>query len=350
MQQDTSLREALKPNDSIERYRSLVLGDISRFLSYAKFQEVKQCPCCGSLKIDFAFSKNEFLFSKCNECQFIFVNPIPSEDSLRNYYRTSQASQYFQTHIIRPTTEKRIDTIIRPRAIWLKESVEKFIGSEKTVAILDIGCSVGLLLSQAKTFGWKLYGTEYESNAAEVSRKLGVELLDPELNSIHQHCLNFDIITMFEVLEHVGQPLYFLNNIHELIRDGGLLALTVPNIKGLEYKILGLEHGNIAPPAHLNYFCISSLTRLLKRASFKIVSIETPGLLDIQNILQHRRNHPEFEISSNNPFIVSADEFSSLNILNEAIKSSNNGVLSNLQAYLQDTMMSGHLRIIAQKI
>ena len=331
MKTKTLERYKLKPEGAVERYHQLLKEDIEKFTLNTSGAEEVNCFVCESKKYNQCYKKFGFGIVKCADCNMVYVNPRPKNESLIKYYTESLASAYFQEFIISPTQDYRIENIVKPRLQFL---IDNFPDKGKW---LDIGCSSGLLLSEGAKVGWDPYGIEFEATAANAARELGVHIYEKPIEELDIEN-KFDLVTMFEVLEHVADPKSTLEHCYKAMNKGGHIVITVPNIEGIEFEILEDKHSNIAPPSHLNYFSPQTLTDILVKNGFEIVNIDTPVLLDVSNL---------------NIFMNKDDSLTSgNNAIDKILKSNEKGadkIREDFQNIIAASNMSGHLRAIARK-
>ncbi len=152
--------------------------------------------------------------------------------------------------------------------------------------LLDVGCSTGNFLLIAKKFGFEVYGMEASKEAVELARKryklkIAQALTFSELPEDFKG--PYRVITAFEVIEHVEEPLEFLKGIYELLEEDGFLLLSCPPYFKFENLALGYRKykwwDNDYPPHHLNRFKPWTLYYGLKLAGFSEVVIFTEPLL-----------------------------------------------------------------------
>lgn len=323
-------RNSLKPPGTIEVYSELVQQDVRDLhLSSRSHLNTKllNCPLCDCENVVDTFSKYSFTHSECQSCGFVFTNPRPSSSFLKQYYSTSSASSYFQANIIEPTREYRIKHIFAPRARWL-DSLFEFKGS-----ILDIGCSTGFLLEEMRNLTWQVFGSEYSDTAASILNSKSIPNSSNDISDTNTFKpSSYDLVTLFEVLEHISDFRETLLAIHTILKTSGKLVISVPNIKSFEFDALKTLHTNICPPAHLNYFSPSNI-RYLEQFGFELSLVETPGLLDVSNVLS----------MFNDGKIQGLSDFE-FNLLT-AISSSHEA-RDAFQLSLQSALYSGHLRAV----
>ncbi|MDQ3110719.1 MAG: class I SAM-dependent methyltransferase [Bacteroidota bacterium] len=196
---------------------------------------------------------------QCADCGLVFGKRIPEADELQAHY-----AQYTRDNTISPITVARYE-----------ELLDQFEPFRKLNRILDIGCGDGHFLAVAKKKGWNVSGTEYTDEAVRVSRSKGIEI---HQGSIQDYAADqFDVITSFEVLEHINDGKEHSRKIASLLRDGGLFYFTTPNFNSFSRKWLGGKWNVIEYPEHLTYYTVRTITKLLISAGFERKSMRTTG-------------------------------------------------------------------------
>jgi SAM-dependent methyltransferase len=251
------------------------------------------CPCCGEHDGDKLFVKQYFCFEQCPECGTIYVNQRFNEERLNSYYATRESRlNYHNVLSANSNEEYRINSIFLPRVGYIREvmrSAGADFGADQQ--LLDIGCASGQFLTclQSLENSPKLFGAEASGDLAAIAKlKIpNAEIIGSPFRSEDFRSQAMDIVTVWEVIEHVFDPYAFLKDVAEVIRPGGHLFLSVPNIEGFDIQILWDGGNAFSPPSHLNYFRKSSINRLLERVGLKVVDIATPGKLDV-DIVRNR--------------------------------------------------------------
>jgi SAM-dependent methyltransferase len=146
--------------------------------------------------------------------------------------------------------------------------------------LLDVGCGAGYFLDAARIAGWQVAGVELSESASQVARSLlGLDVFTGALADAAFPDGAFDLVTMFEVLEHMRDPGAALREANRVLRQGGLLAIEVPNDMDA-YRAALASAGNrwwVIPPVHLYYFNASTLSRWLLMNGFEPVYLATEG-------------------------------------------------------------------------
>jgi 2-polyprenyl-3-methyl-5-hydroxy-6-metoxy-1,4-benzoquinol methylase len=143
------------------------------------------------------------------------------------------------------------------------------------VRLLDVGAGNGYFVHLASTeFGMRAEGVEIsQAEVAYARRMFGVSLKRTELRDI---TLQYDVVTSFNVIEHVTAPGALLDEMSQKLRAGGYLALTTPSPACIHRRVKGLQQwGMVHPPHHINLFTREALTKLVERAGFEVVEYST---------------------------------------------------------------------------
>lgn len=143
--------------------------------------------------------------------------------------------------------------------------------------LLDIGCAYGYFLRIAGGFGFETYGIDISRYAVEQARKMvnakffcgDVQDNLPFANSY------FEIITMFDVIEHLEKPYDALREIRRALKSRGVFIITTPNINSLLRRILGEKWIGFRDETHVNLYSIHGLKFMLRKAGFKVLKAET---------------------------------------------------------------------------
>jgi 2-polyprenyl-3-methyl-5-hydroxy-6-metoxy-1,4-benzoquinol methylase len=198
---------------------------------------------------------------RCSNCGFVFSKWIPSEQELDENY-----SRYPRHDTISELTIKRYEELL--------ERLEPF---RKLNRILDVGCGVGFFLQTAKRMKWNVYGTEYTDHAVEKCKEKGIMVHKGTVHDAPFDEQSFDIITSFEVLEHLNSPRKEISKFKSILRDGGAIYLTTPNFNSLNRYILKENYNVIDYPEHLSYYTPRTIHHLFSNSGFSKVSLQTTG-------------------------------------------------------------------------
>lgn len=191
----------------------------------------------------------------------MFSDTVPTPDALGEHY-----SQYDR--------DAAVSDITLGRYRELLVSLEPY---QRTGRILDFGSGSGAFLEVARDLGWHAHGVEFGEAAALCAEK-GFEVHEGPLGADRFPAGHFDVVTAFEVVEHLAHPRKELESVARSIRPGGACYLTTPNFDSLSRRLLRERWRIVSYPEHLNYFTTATLTRLVETTGFRRVSVTTSGL------------------------------------------------------------------------
>lgn len=158
--------------------------------------------------------------------------------------------------------------------------------------LLDAGCAIGLFLAAAQMDSWSVTGSELSNFAAEYAhREFGFPVISGNIENLDLPSASFDAVTLWETIEHVQSPLAAMRKVASLIRPGGVLALSTPNIASLSYRLLRDQWWVVAPQEHIYYFAPKTMRRLLQQTGFDVKELWTTGF-DYQYLRDGVLKHP----------------------------------------------------------
>ena len=233
--------------------------------------EIKNCPVCNNSNFskhleskDFSVSKESFVVVSCDTCDFYFTNPRPSDENLGKYYISDH---YISHNNTRRTLFEKIYQLVRRLAINGKfRLISTFFRSGR---ILDVGCGTGDFLNKCKSKNWKTKGvepSEIARNQAINNHKLDVE----ESTNLSKLEGEFDIITMWHVLEHVPSLNETLVQFNQLLSKKGKIIIAVPNLESYDAKYYKEYWAAYDLPIHLYHFSKKSICTLFEKHGFSL--------------------------------------------------------------------------------
>jgi 2-polyprenyl-3-methyl-5-hydroxy-6-metoxy-1,4-benzoquinol methylase len=222
----------------------------------------KKCLVCGSTSISSLKDYEKHYLVNCKNCGFVFSQAIPTAEELENHYKGYGRNDYLS-----PITIKRYH-----------ELLDKMEPYRKTNRLIDVGCGIGYFLEVAKERGWEVYGTEFTDEAVEICQNKGISMHQGPLDPENYQGISFDIITSFEVIEHINNPIEELTHFYELLRKGGLVYVTTPNFNSLLRYRLKEKYNVIAYPEHLSYYTPKTLKKVFRNTGFKTQKIQSTGI------------------------------------------------------------------------
>ncbi len=262
----------------MEKEKSMMLDRRTGKLKKSLERHVK-CPVCRLDDTSFAFEKDGFTYVKCLECGMLYINPQLDEDKIRAQYR-SLPSQNYWIEVLQTERQLKYDTK------KFRGALEDMMMFAEPGKLLDIGCNLGIFLDLARKKGWDAHGVELNEKARAVAeKKFGLDIYGKPLEELDLEPESFDVITLWEVLEHLTNPRDILEQAHRLLKPNGMIVILVPNCDSLAIRMM---HGKTAAFGwgHLWYFTPASLETLLNQYGFKVFKVGTE-LGEIDTITNH---------------------------------------------------------------
>ena len=199
----------------------------------------------------------------CDRCQVGKTAPVISPEELARLYFPGSYRAESGKRFHEP-----IETLVYLCRLQRKRRIENHLHKGK---ILDIGCGRGLFLGVMRAHGWTVKGVEFDQEAAaNASVAHGIDVIETSRTGSELADGDFDVITMYHVLEHVSDPAETVRECARILKRGGLLVVAVPNILSLQASFGKRFWFHLDPPFHLHHFSEPGLTKLLEMHSFAI--------------------------------------------------------------------------------
>jgi SAM-dependent methyltransferase len=331
----TAMRESdIRPKPLLDEFFARLKRDADRLAAkHAAFVGVP-CVFCADPHSHLAFEKHGFAYRRCASCGSLFVSPRPDNAALIEYTENSEAVAFWSTHFYRETAAARRERMFRPRAAATVD-VARTHGLSGVVRAADVGAGYGLFLQElaATAPDWELTAIEPDPRLAAVCREHGFATDERWVEQIADGELAADLVTAFEVIEHVYDPSAFLSACRRLLKPGGVALVTTLTISGFDLQVLGEQSRSITPPQHLNFPSVSSIPLLAARTGFQVIDVSTPGELDVDIVRNVFAERPDAVRDGFARQIVTAPE--------ETRRA--------FQAFLREHRMSSHLRCVLRR-
>ncbi len=242
-----------------------------------------------------------WMLLRCSKCGLVWLNPQPIPEDIGKLY-----CNYF-THDPSPETLKaepakswreavkpgilnaafgyKNDRANKPLG-WLvsrlgplRDIVEgsvMWLNGSRPGKLLDVGCGNGQFLATMQKLGWEVTGVEPDGQAVKVAQeRFGLNVYEGVLEDIGFPDDTFDAITMSHVVEHLPDPIGTLRECKRILRKGGRLVVTVPNIESLGHRLFREAWLDLDPPRHLFLFSPHSLRTCAERSGLQVLELRT---------------------------------------------------------------------------
>jgi predicted TPR repeat methyltransferase len=149
-------------------------------------------------------------------------------------------------------------------------ALEKVVGPAAGHRLLDVGAYIGVFVEVALAAGWDARGVEPSHWAVAVARQRGLPVVQGTQQALQVAGERFDLITMWDVIEHVADPAAELACAYELLRPGGYIAVHTMDVESLAARLLGPRWPWLMD-MHIHYFSRRTLTQMLQKQGFEVV-------------------------------------------------------------------------------
>lgn len=203
----------------------------------------------------------------CRDCDLVFLAGAGEsfDDALYDYY----AERVGQSR------EDLFDAIAANRH---GELLTQFGRATRGRRLLDVGCGQGQFVDASLHAGWNVRGIDLARPAIAIGRSFGLPVDVVDFFDASIEASSYDLVTMFELIEHVPRPGRFLARAEEVLRPGGLVYLTTPNFASLDRLIAGSAWEPIHPE-HLSYFTPTTLAALVHgHSSLELLELHTKNV------------------------------------------------------------------------
>jgi 2-polyprenyl-3-methyl-5-hydroxy-6-metoxy-1,4-benzoquinol methylase len=233
------------------------------------------CPVCGSVELSNRFQAKDntvsgelFQVTECHQCTLRFTQDVPDESSISPYYKSENYISH--TNTARGLIN-RLYHFVRKRTLVSKRKLIQQATGLQTGKLLDMGSGIGSFLQEMKKNGWETTGLEPDPDARKVAKELyNVELA--EMNGFSKlPAGNFDVITLWHVLEHVHDLGGYVQRLKLLLKDTGRIFIAVPNYTATDASVYKEYWAAYDVPRHLYHFSPRSMQTLMNKNGLNIL-------------------------------------------------------------------------------
>lgn len=233
-----------------------------------------------------------FSIFRCNRCHAVFIQPWLSDEELVVYYpdhysgyrhsRSLDRKNYtgvrrfiLEHHYDYPLSRGANRSLLKKWAAFylsfvMAKGVIPYHGGGR---FLDVGCGGGSYLYRLRQCGWNVYGIEPSENGVNQAKALGLDVRRGQLTDVSFPESFFDVIRLNHVLEHLTDPQGTFREIKRVLRPDGIVYVTVPNTRSLNFWLFGENWYGLDAPRHVISYCPKALSFLCDTTGFEAVKI-----------------------------------------------------------------------------
>lgn len=217
------------------------------------------CPLCGAQEQEIHIAFQDIPVLRCCACGFLYSEYLMSQEALAEYYRTDFGSQ---RHLQGQYINGRINADV----------IRRLMPFVKGMSLLDVGAGYGFLLQQMRVrHGVEGVGVELSEQESRYGKSLGLDIRNGSLDAAGLSHDAFDLVTSFEVIEHVADPAAFVRELVHYVKPGGHLLVMTDNFQSRVARELGPSFPKWIPHAHISHFGPKTLERLFGDMALEVV-------------------------------------------------------------------------------
>lgn len=244
--------------------------------------ELIKCQICSNPETELiqhtyvSLNSSEIDLVRCKQCGLVYLNPQPVDEEIRELYSDDYFIQWYSSEDKGEFSRKYFFNLFAGNPIMTNSRGN----------LLDVGCGMGFFLEVARTWNWDVKGVELSPFAsAHCREKKNLDVHTGTLDSAGYPDSHFDVITAFDVLEHLKDLHGFLSSVARILKEDGMFIVLVPNYDSpvfqLDRVLCGLKKAPMPNvPEHLTYFTAGTLTALFQKNGLHIDTITTTGAND----------------------------------------------------------------------
>ena len=214
----------------------------------------------------------EFSVVKCRTCGLMRTNPRPTPETIGFYYPDNYGP-YIGTLVPRGMAACGLVPLWKRLLKKIFQFNTQCLPPLPKGRMLEVGCASGAFLHKMASQGWEVEGIEFSKDAANSARSLGYSVYTGRIEDTPDPNHFYDLVVGWMVLEHVHDPLLALKKLHDWVKPGGWLVISVPNTAALEFHLFKDAWYALHLPAHLYHYTPRTLEMLLARAGWCVKKV-----------------------------------------------------------------------------
>ena len=238
------------------------------------------CPICGTANARQAYAFEDFAVLRCRTCDNSWRSNMYDEEKIRAIYCGTEyeSNPYFSYDV------QQVGTLASARAMNYRRALDKLESLLAPGRLLDVGCGSGSFLALAQARGWEPNGVEMSPGlSAACERKLGIKVSTGRFEDVDLLAGSFDVVTMWDVIEHVIDPGFCIRKVKQLLRPGGVAVFCTPDEESMLartglalYRLTRSRYRYPAfalhPPYHTYFFSRKGFVGLLEHSGLTVTT------------------------------------------------------------------------------
>jgi 2-polyprenyl-3-methyl-5-hydroxy-6-metoxy-1,4-benzoquinol methylase len=202
---------------------------------------------------------------QCRQCGLVYANPRLDNRDILDSYEAVEDPLYLEEREGRVLTfEKHL------------KPLELMTGPSDSCSLLDVGCYTGVFLEIAEHHSWEAWGVEPSRWAVTQAQARGLQVVQGTLATADLPAAYFDVVTLWDVIEHLADPSGTLRQTHRLLKPGGLVVIHTIDIESPFARLMGARWPWLME-MHVHYFSRRTLRMMLEQCGFQVISVRPQG-------------------------------------------------------------------------
>ncbi len=274
----------MRPHGFIRQNKEISDDHVDKVRKKSGFKSLKSCPICSSKGSNFFLNKSSIDYVRCINCFCTYPTYIPL-DVRDIYFGEEYLSEFIEVDGEREEYKKKRFGLER-----LKIISDYFGSSLKNMKLLDVGCGTGWFMQLCNEQGIDSYGQELGASLAKYVRKrTGSIIFDKSIEQITGYDDFFDIVVLFDLIEHLENPIFFINKLKSMLKKGGIIFIMTPNVDSFGVQNLNENSSLLMPTDHISLFTPKTISCLSNIVDMKLDFISFNGI-DIGDYLANLEN------------------------------------------------------------
>lgn len=237
---------------------------------------LRKCPVCASQTCSFFLKAPMYAFVRCRNCSMVYANNILKPEIDAGAYTAGMLDEYWQL-----TYETYKQTACLNRYAPVITNILRFCRDRDS--LLDIGCSFGGFLQDAKIYFKNCDGVEVNKKMANIAMGMGFNIYTKPFEDLKIKD-TYDVVVINNLIEHISDLNGFLKDVNNALKKGGILFITCPNSASLSFKLFRKRHMHVYDRFHVNLFTPETISVLLARNNFHVKEVKTDNTLGVPSM------------------------------------------------------------------
>ena len=246
----------------------------------------RACPVCGGTAGRTLFGKDGYDIVGCAGCNMAYVGQDPAGIDFQALYGegyyTGGSDAVFADYVGQEAARRAHAR----RKLWLLRTLPPRLPASGR--LLDVGCAAGFFLAEARAF-YEVQGVELSDWSSAYARdQLGLPVITGTLQQAALPAASFDIVTLWDVIEHVPDPIPLLAEAARVLRPGGRLVLSTGDWGSAYAQARQADWHLMTPPWHLSFFSRATMAEAGRRAGLALTHCASEGVAGDGPFWRHR--------------------------------------------------------------